>query len=156
MDHVVYIGIGSNLGDRWNNCVLAVEMLRRDGNFELIAVSKWRETEALTLEGDEGPKYVNGAVKVKTTLKPQDLLGALKNIESAMGRNPVHEKWSPRSVDLDILFYDDLVLNDGGLTIPHPETHKRMFVLEPLCDIDAGLLHPVLKTTVSELCRRLT
>ena len=155
MDHIAYIGIGSNLGDRRKNCILAIEAIGKSESLRVEAVSKWRETQALTLGGEEGLPYVNGAAKIATNLSPHGLLKALKDIECRMGRDEKHQRWSPRPIDLDILFYDDLVLDENGLAIPHSEIPKRLFVLEPLCDMEPKLLHPVLKATVLELHRRI-
>ena len=155
MNHVAYIGIGSNLGDRNANCVSALRKLKETGCIDVIASSQWRETQALTPDGETQPNYINGVIKVFTDLSPEDLLKKLKEIERKLGRPKEHKKWSLRTIDLDILFYDDLVLTSGDLVIPHPEIQKRVFVLEPLCDIEPKLLHPVLKKTVSELAREL-
>jgi 2-amino-4-hydroxy-6-hydroxymethyldihydropteridine diphosphokinase len=189
MKHTVYISIGSNLGDRLDNCAKAVEHLKRHQDIEVAAVSEWYETEAITLERERQPSYINGAVKITTSLTPQQLLAILKGTEREMGRPPHHPKWSSRTIDLDILFYDDLVINNNDLKplkksslgviaseakqshgiaaapsgprndffrgfdliIPHPEIEKRMFVLQPLCDIAPELLHPVLKMKIKDL-----
>jgi 2-amino-4-hydroxy-6-hydroxymethyldihydropteridine diphosphokinase len=151
MQHLVYIGIGSNLGDRNANCVSALCKLKETDRVEIIASSKWRETRAVTADGETQPNYINGVVKIFTDLSPEDLLKRLKDIERELGRPREHKKWSLRTIDLDILFYDDIVLNSDDLVIPHPEIQKRIFVLEPLCDIEPKLLHPVLKRTVRQL-----
>jgi len=163
MKHIVYIGIGSNLGERLENCAKAIEYLRRHRDIEVVAVSEWYETEAITLEREGQPSYINGTVKIATLLAPQQLFTILKGIEREMGRSPNHTKWSSRTIDLDILFYDDLVVHlnpptpplkkggKGGLIIPHPEIEKRIFVLAPLCDIAPDLVHPVSKKGMREL-----
>lgn len=153
MEHIVYIGIGSNLGDRWGNCVRAVEQIRRNADMDVMVVSRWRESKALTLGEENHPTYVNGAAKIATNLSPRELLTALKGIENEMGRSPRREKWSPRTIDLDILFYEDVVLNKKDLIIPHPEIQKRLFVLKPLCDIDPRLIHPVLKKAIGTILK---
>lgn len=155
MDHVAYISLGSNLGDRNANCVSALGKLKGTGRVEVVAISKWRETRAVTADGEAQPNYINGVVKVFTDLSPEDLLKKLKDIERELGRPREHKKWSLRTIDLDILFYDELVLNSDDLVIPHPEIQKRIFVLEPLCDIEPALSHPVLKSTVGELLKEL-
>ncbi len=129
---IVFIGIGSNLGNKRANCETAIELLQKNSHIKLIARSKWYETEALT-KGD--PKFINGAIKLETSLSPVELLHELQKIETEIGRVRTRKKWEPRVIDLDILFYDDLVMNTPELKIPHPELHKRMFVLKPLCDI---------------------
>ena len=163
MKHAVYIGIGSNLGDRLGSCEKAIEHLKRHDDIDVVATSSWYETEAVTLNQEREPSYINGAIKISTTLSPQKLLESLKTIETQMGRPSDHPKWSARVIDLDILFYDDIVINlnpplppfskggMGGLIIPHPEIEIRWFVLKPLCDIAPDLIHPVLKKSVREL-----
>jgi len=111
MKYVAYIGIGSNLGDRLANCERAVELLKQHNKIEVVAVSSWYETEAVTLNQEREPSYINGAIKISTTLSPQELLESLKTIETQMGRPAHHPKWSSRTIDLDILFYDDLAIN---------------------------------------------
>lgn len=152
MKHTVYIGIGSNLGDKQGNCDEAVSRLYGCWLVTLEAVSKWYKTRAQTEGGKRQPPYINGAAKVSTRLTPPELLSLLQRIENSMGRPSLHDKWSPRIIDLDILFYDDLVFSRGGLVVPHPEIEKRIFVLRPLYDIEPGFVHPVLKKTVKDLC----
>lgn len=151
MDHVTYISLGSNLGDRNANCLSAVRKLEGTVGVEVVSMSKWRETKAVTLDGDAQPDYINGVVKIVTRLEPEALLKRLKDIEAEMGRPEEHKKWSLRTIDLDILFYDDLVVTSDILVVPHPELQKRTFVLEPLCDIEPGLVHPVLGKSVRDL-----
>lgn len=150
MNHFVYISIGTNLGDKEKNYTDALRHIASIAGVKIIKESKRYKTEALTT-GDAQPAYINGAIKIETTLLPETLLDELQRIEQLMGREADHKKWDPRVIDLDILFYGDLVIKSGRLTIPHPELSKRMFVLEPLCDIGAELLHPVLKKTIREL-----
>jgi 2-amino-4-hydroxy-6-hydroxymethyldihydropteridine diphosphokinase len=152
MKHIAYIGIGSNLGDKQGNCDEAVSRIYGSWSVRLEAVSKWYKTKAQTGDGKRQPSYINGAVRVSTVLTPLELLDFLKGIENDMGRPPDHAKWSPRVIDLDILFYDDMIFSGKGLIIPHPEAHKRLFVLRPLCDIEPGLVHPVFKRTLKDLC----
>ncbi len=96
------------------------------------------------------PEFINCAARIDTSLSPSDLLAALKGIERTLGRKG-RERWREREIDIDILFYDNLVLHDEGLHIPHPELHKRNFVLIPLADIAPEFLHPVLKKSVREM-----
>lgn len=115
MRHTSYIGIGSNLGNRKDNCIKAVEYLRGRKDIEVTAVSKWYETEAMTLDGERQPPFINGAVKIVTDLSPHVLLQTLQDIETKLGRPADHPKWSARIIDLDILFYDDLVIDNNDL-----------------------------------------
>lgn len=146
--HTAYIGIGSNIGNKLNNCQKAVSFL----GMEVVKISRWYESEAL-LNGTppEGTPFVNGTVEIRTPLEPRGLLERLAGIEREMGRPFPRPKNEPRVIDLDILFFDSLILDLDDLKIPHPEIPKRLFVLSPLCDIAPMLRHPVLKKTIEEL-----
>ena len=146
---IAYIGIGSNLGDRYDNCHRAIELLKKSG----LIVSKQSsmyETEPWGVTGQ--PAFVNMAIEIETELAPQRLLALLKRIEKEMGRQET-ARWGPRIIDLDILIYDEIVLQNDALTIPHPLMHEREFVLGPLSEIAKDLLHPVLKKKISDLLR---
>lgn len=151
MPHTAYIGIGSNLGAREEHCERAVALLAGCGGIRVRACSRWYET-ASAPPGQ--PDFINGAAEVETELKPQKLLAALQAIEVSLGRPPVRPKGEPRTIDLDLLLYDDLAIELPGLTIPHPGLAKRPFVLLPLCDIAPSLAHPLLGCTVRELASR--
>ena len=145
-----FIGIGSNIGNRTENCLEAIELV---SNFTVIkSVSSFYETEPVGNE--DQPKFINAVAKVSTLLSPLNLLNSLKSIENQMGRERA-ERWGPRTIDLDILFYEDFILESQELTIPHKHLHRRRFVLEPLCEIEPRLEHPVLKQTVSKLLKNL-
>ncbi len=152
----VYIGIGSNLGDRGRNIADAVNCLKQEKSLNLTKQSSLYETEAVG--GSPQGKFLNGALDIETALPPRDLLKKLKAIEKKLGRdsnkaNPAlgWVKWAPRVIDLDILLYGDLILNEPALIIPHPLMHERVFVLRPLAEIAPEVKHPVLKKTVKEL-----
>ena len=146
----VFIGVGSNLGNRTENCLKALESV---SDFTVIkAVSSFYETEPVGNE--DQPKFINAVAKVSTLLSPLYLLNSLKTIENQMGRERT-QRWGPRIIDLDILFYEDFVLESQELTVPHKHLHERKFVLEPLCEIEPWLEHPVLKQTVSKLLKNL-
>ena len=150
-----YIGIGSNLGDRERHIAMALALLNAHPSIDAIAQSQWREYEALTLEGEELPPYLNGAAEINTDLTPQELLDACQSIERELGRPADHGKWQPRTIDLDIVLYDSVILETPNLTIPHAELTKRVFVLEPLCDIAPDLVIPGIGKTAQELVREV-
>lgn len=162
--HTVYVGIGSNLGDRKKNCHKAIELLVKGNIATSLEKSRWYETEPLLApkrcqapfrDAGRQENYINGVARFKTGLSPVGLLHALQDIEAGLGRIRNGEKWGPRTIDLDILFYDDLVIETAELTVPHPELHKRKFVLRPLCDIAPDLRHPVMKRTARQLLEAL-
>ncbi len=150
---IVYLGIGSNVGDREAKVKKAIRLLKEHEDIEVLSVSSLFETEP---EGGlpQG-KFMNGTLQIKTDLMPLELLSQLKMIERRLGRVKA-EPNSPRPMDLDILFYDDIVIVEGkSLKIPHPRLAQRKFVLEPLSQIAPDLLHPRLKKTVRELYEAL-
>jgi len=143
----VYIGIGSNLGDREGNCLKAVEELQRMG-VRVTRVSSRYETEPWGIK--EQPRFINMVVEAGTDLTPGEVLSAVKEIEKGLGRCET-VKWGPRVVDLDILLYDNVVVDETDLRIPHPHMHERDFVLRPLSEIAPEVMHPLLKKTVREM-----
>jgi 2-amino-4-hydroxy-6-hydroxymethyldihydropteridine diphosphokinase len=145
----VYLGIGSNLGDRHKNCLRAVGLLKQRGIL-VTKQSSVHETEPWGLS--EQPAFLNMAVELETGLGPIELLALLKKIEKDMGRQET-VKWGPRIIDLDILLYDDITLNTEALVIPHPFMHEREFVLGPLAELAEELIHPVLKIKIGDLLK---
>ncbi|MCH7517497.1 MAG: 2-amino-4-hydroxy-6-hydroxymethyldihydropteridine diphosphokinase [Candidatus Dadabacteria bacterium] len=146
----VFIGIGSNLGDTIGNCKIALDEIE---NFaEIVRISSLYETEPVGNE--DQPNFINSVVEINTDLSPHELLTHLKSIEDKLGRVR-GEKWGPRVIDLDIIFYDDLVMKDDDLIIPHPRAHLRRFVLEPICEIAPDFIHPELETSILELLEKL-
>ena len=144
---IIYIGIGSNLGDKEGNCKTAIERLSENG-ITVKKISSPYRTKPWGVE--DQPDFVNMAVKAETNINPSELLPILKTIEKEMGRQD-GVRWGPRLIDLDLLFYDDLVISYDELAIPHPLLHKREFVLLPLAEIAAEFVHPVLKATIKQL-----
>lgn len=151
-NHTAYIGLGGNLGDRYGNIARAIDKMRLVSATRVVEQS----TDYLTapVGPQEQPNFVNSAVKITTDLAPQELLGALKAIEKSLGREETY-RHGPRVIDLDILLYDNEIIDTDDLKIPHPEMHKREFVLEPLCEIAPEAWHPVLKKTVREMLQAL-
>lgn len=147
----VYLGIGSNLGEREENCLKAVRALTEKGII-VKKVSTLYETEPWGVK--EQPDFINFAVEAETDLFPGVLLQVIKEIEKQMGRAETY-KWGPRIIDIDILFYDDLIYDSTELKIPHPLMHERGFVLLPLSEIAPEKVHPVLKKTINELKQTL-
>lgn len=146
------IGLGSNLGERDKNIRTALEKMQEKG-IELLRVSSVLETEPYGYTNQ--PKFLNAVCLVETNLTPDQLLDVLLEIEKEIGR--VRErKWGPRIIDLDIIFYEDLVLESERLIVPHPDMHNRWFVLAPLAEICPDYVHPKLKKTVRELLQELT
>ena len=141
-----FIGIGSNLGNRIENCVEGVEELSTFS--KIIVVSSFYETEPVDKEDQSD--FINCMIKIETAHSPFELLTILNYCENKIGRKQV-EKWGPRIIDLDIIFYDDLIIETNDLTIPHPRAHLRRFVLQPLYEIAPNFIHPVLRKSVSEL-----
>jgi 2-amino-4-hydroxy-6-hydroxymethyldihydropteridine diphosphokinase len=150
-----YVGIGSNLGNRQQYVETARREMARLPGTELVAFSTVIETDPV------GPvpqgKFLNAAAGLETTLSPRALLEALAAIEAGTGRQPRQHRppWGPRTLDLDILLYDERVISDDRLVIPHPLMHERRFVLQPLAEIAPEAVHPVLEMTVAELLKDL-
>ena len=151
--HTAYICVGSNLGDRLENCRRGVARLTRDESSRLVEESAVYQTEPVDYLDQDW--FVNCAVKIETLLEPLDLLDRLKSIEREVGRTRSSVRFGPRVLDLDIIFYDELVMDHRMLAIPHPRMHKRRFVLKPLCDIDPHIYHPILRRTVQSLLEDL-
>lgn len=148
---IIYIGLGTNIGDRAANCRKAVELLSEKG-VKPLRQSSYYETEPWGKL--DQPPFINAVLEADTALSPKELLEAVKGVEQEMGRTTV-ERWGPRVIDLDILLYDGLQLDEEGLVLPHPLMHARAFVLVPLNEIAPELAHPVFGKTISELLSRL-
>jgi 2-amino-4-hydroxy-6-hydroxymethyldihydropteridine diphosphokinase len=147
----IYIGVGSNLGDKEGNCKAAIEKLSGKG-ITIKKISSPYNTKPWGVE--DQPDFVNMAVEAETDIHPSELLPILKTIEKEIGRQD-GARWGPRLIDLDLLFYDDMVISSDELVIPHPRLHEREFVLLPLAEIAADHVHPILKTTIKQLAENL-
>ena len=136
-----FVGLGSNLGDREGTLRAAVGRLRRLPGVEVVAVSRFRDTEPVGYV--DQPRFLNGAVELETSLAPDELLAALLELERAFGRDrsaaPPH---GPRTLDLDLLLYGEEQVSRPGLEVPHPRLHERRFVLEPLAELDPAVEVP--------------
>lgn len=148
-----YLGMGSNLGDKKGYLDQAVEKIKEDPECVVEKVSQYLVTEPYG--GVEQDDFLNACMVVRTLLSPEELLDKLHEIEQEAHRERIIH-WGPRTLDLDILMYDDLVMESDDLIIPHIEMDKREFVLKPLCEIAPNLRHPILKKTVSQLLAAIT
>ena len=148
MPETVYIGLGSNLGAPEDNLRAALERLAQVEGVERIDVSPFYRTAPFGIT--DQPEFVNAVARLSTTLEPRALLDTLLEIEKEMGRVR-KQKWGPRLIDLDILLFGGRVIEEPGLTVPHPGIAERGFVLAPLADLAADLPHPILKQSVRQL-----
>ncbi len=146
MNHIVYIALGSNLGQRMENLRSATAWL--EPQIHVVVKSAVYETEPWGYA--DQPAFLNMALRAETDLSPSALLAGLKEIESSLGRTPSFRN-GPRLIDLDIIFYDDILLDSLALTIPHPRLHERAFVLIPLAEIAPGFIHPGIGLSVEQL-----
>ncbi len=147
---VAFISMGSNLGDKMGNCRRGLEMLSGNSDIDIVETSRYYQTEPVDYEDQDW--FVNAVVKVRTDLGPFALLKELLAIENALGRRRESvPRFGPRIIDLDLILYDGLRIETEELVVPHPRMHKRRFVLEPICDIEPELPHPVLGKTMRQL-----
>jgi 2-amino-4-hydroxy-6-hydroxymethyldihydropteridine diphosphokinase len=153
LNHIAYISVGSNLGHKLANCRQGIATLTRLADTRLIDQSRIYRTEPVDYLDQDW--FVNYVVKIETALDPLPLLDTIKSTERAAGRVGDTIRFGPRVLDLDIILYDDAVLDDSRLTIPHPRMHKRRFVLKPICDIAPDMNHPVLQRTMLFLLENL-
>ncbi|MCA1757634.1 MAG: 2-amino-4-hydroxy-6-hydroxymethyldihydropteridine diphosphokinase [Bacteroidales bacterium] len=145
---IAYIGIGTNLGDRHHNIERAVDLLSSD-RIVVKSLSGVYETDPWGFDSEN--RFLNMAACLETDISPEGLLQYLFSVENLMGRVRKGKGYSSRIIDLDLLFFDNLVLESPLLTLPHPLLHKRYFVLKPLSDIAPTLKHPLLGLTVVEM-----
>jgi 2-amino-4-hydroxy-6-hydroxymethyldihydropteridine diphosphokinase len=146
----VYIGLGSNLGDRESFIRSAIEALARTPHISVLRRAGLYESEPIGITNQ--PWFLNTVIELETTLSPQELLALCKGIERSLGRQHQHrERHGPREIDLDILLYDDIAIHEPDLTIPHHELHRRRFVLVPLLELAPQQTHPVTKQSLRQL-----
>jgi len=151
MRETVFIGFGSNVGDRVDFCDRAVTLLSLLPHSQLLGVSLLYETEPINDGAHPGDGwFLNGVVQLETGVTPKSLLSVLREIERSLGRDEDNRS-GPRTMDLDILFYGERVIDEPGLTIPHPRLHQRRFVLMPLSELDSLWVHPTKQRTVQQM-----
>lgn len=152
---LAYLGLGSNLGDRRANLTSALRRLSELPDSTLLQSAGIYETPPVGGPAGQG-MFLNSACLVKTSLTPQEFLREIHAIERALGRLREQEavRWSARTMDIDILFWDDSVIDTAELTVPHPRAAERLFVLLPLAELNEDLRHPVLQTTIKELLNK--
>ena len=146
MSQIVYLSLGSNLGDRQANLRSAISRLQELG--KVTAVSSFYETQPVDLI--DQPWFINAVVEFDTELGPQELMAAIIRIEEDMGRRRITRK-GPRTIDIDLLLFGQKVIDEPGLTVPHPAMHQRRFVLEPLAELAPKAEHPVIGRKIEEL-----
>ena len=148
----VYLGLGTNLGDKEANLDMAMEEIRKRVG-EILSLSAYYITEPWGFDSKNA--FLNAVCKVSTSLSPLDVLLTTQSIEKDLGRlkKSVNGQYSDRPIDIDILLYDDIVLDSPNLTIPHPLMHKRTFVMEPLSEIATELVNPVLHESMKEILK---
>ncbi len=150
MLETAYIALGSNLGDRSSNILGALDAFRAHPGIELVVCSSIIETDPVGPEG-QGP-YLNAVACVRTELNPRDLLDAFLAIEQQFGRDRANEqRWGPRTLDLDLLIYANRVIDEPGLSVPHPRLHERDFVLIPLAEIAPEIMVPMHEKTPRDM-----
>jgi len=149
----IYLGIGSNMGDKEANCRKVIELIDREDGIKVVECSSLYLTDPVG--GPPQDRYLNGVVSIETFLEPGALLSVVKGIENEMGRVKAPGPDMPRVIDIDILMYGDLVIRTPALTVPHPRMHERYFVLKGLAEIAPDAVHPVLGVSVKELLEKV-
>lgn len=147
----VYIGFGSNVGNRLDFCDRAVTLLSLLPHSQLTGVSLLYETEPVDDGSHPGDGwFLNGVVQLETDVTPRSLLTVLREIERSLGRDQ-EDRSGPRTIDLDILFYGDRVIDEADLVVPHPRLHRRRFALMPMSELDPLFVHPTMRRTINQL-----
>ncbi len=151
--HTTYISIGSNLGDKIDNCLNGIKILTESNDSHLQNQSRFYKTTPVDYTRQDW--FVNGVIKIETSLDPFKLLTEIKKIEFDAGRVDKSLRFGPRVLDMDIIFFDNIKISTPKLEIPHPRMHKRCFVLKPICDINPDIIHPILEKDMSYLLNNL-
>ncbi|MFH1154327.1 MAG: 2-amino-4-hydroxy-6-hydroxymethyldihydropteridine diphosphokinase [Pseudomonadota bacterium] len=149
----VYIAVGSNMGSSYDNCIQGIDRLNGLDGTRVVQRSKFYRTAPMDYLDQDW--FINGAVEIETTLEPLELIRGLKMLERSMGQFEKSVRFGPRVIDLDILLFEDRVIDTRDLIIPHPRMQNRSFVLKPLCDIGADVRHPVLGLTIRQLMEHI-
>jgi len=151
--HTAYLSLGSNIGDKQKNLNNAITLLNEFSKIDVVKVSSFYKTQPQNFTDQDW--FVNAAVQIKTGLDPEKLLLTLKDLEKNLDKEGKSFRFGPRIIDLDIIYYEDLVLKTKVLEIPHPRMHERCFVLIPVCDIGAHTIHPILNCRSDELLKKI-
>ncbi|QAA34032.1 2-amino-4-hydroxy-6-hydroxymethyldihydropteridine diphosphokinase [Clostridium manihotivorum] len=150
--HKVFIALGSNMGDKNSNLTAAIDKLKESKHTKVIKVSNFITTEPWGYESQD--KFLNGVAEISTILSPIELINYLLEVEKELKRERII-KWGPRTIDLDVLLYDDIISSEEAIVIPHPRMHERLFVIEPLAEIAPYEFHPVLRKRIFEIKEEL-
>ncbi len=150
---IVFLSLGSNLGDRVGYLQQATSLLSAIPDVKIVATSSFYESEPWQMDSENW--FVNAVVQISTTLEPEKLLKECQRIESQLGRNSIHRtsngNYTDRTIDIDILFYDNKIINTPDLVIPHKFFHKRAFLMVPMLEIAQDFVHPLFEKTVTDL-----
>jgi 2-amino-4-hydroxy-6-hydroxymethyldihydropteridine diphosphokinase len=149
----VYIGIGSNLGDPYKNCMKAIEQIKKDPFSGIKALSPFYRTQPVGIEGQNW--FINAVLCINTGLSSSEIIQMLLDVEKKIGRTRSEVRWESRVIDLDVLLIGNEIINDKNLIVPHPRMHTRRFVMAPMVDIAPDLIHPVLKKSMREILNEI-